>query len=163
MFTDGRSDRQGRRSYNISSLTNLLLFVSDELPSHHVKSGFYRPASETPSGWRFADGPIVARGFADGPKLARDRMLAGLTWLKNRIKEREKRKKNILVSLEVKEPSYCIILLLLLSSYKVRTIHVHEPAHEILVLSCQPRVTLTSCFAGLQSYQGLIIDRSLVC
>ena len=72
----------------------------------------------------------MARGFADGPKLARDRMLAGLTWLKAR-KKREKRKKNIRVSPEVKEPSYCIILLLLLSSYKVRTIHVYEPAHEI--------------------------------
>ena len=30
------------------------------LPSKHVKSGNYRPASETPSGWRFAGGPIVA-------------------------------------------------------------------------------------------------------
>ena len=30
-------------------------------PSKHVKSGNYRPASETPSGWRFAGGPIVAR------------------------------------------------------------------------------------------------------
>ena len=27
----------------------------------HVKSGHYRPASETPSEWRFASGPIVAR------------------------------------------------------------------------------------------------------
>ena len=29
--------------------------------SKHVKSGNYRPASETPSGWRFAGGPIVVR------------------------------------------------------------------------------------------------------
>ena len=37
------------------------------LSSKHVKLGHYRPASETPSGWRFAGGPIVAR----------DGMLAG--------------------------------------------------------------------------------------
>ena len=30
-------------------------------PSKHVKSAHYRPASETPSKWRFAGGPIVAR------------------------------------------------------------------------------------------------------
>ena len=32
-----------------------------EEPCKHVKSGNYRPASETPYGWRFASGPIVAR------------------------------------------------------------------------------------------------------
>ena len=37
-------------------------------PRTQVKSGHYRPASGTPSGWRFAGGPIVAR----------DRILAGL-------------------------------------------------------------------------------------
>ena len=29
-------------------------------PSKHIKSDHYRPASETPSGWCFAGGPIVA-------------------------------------------------------------------------------------------------------
>ena len=37
------------------------------LPSKHVKSGNQRPASDTPSEWRFAGGPIVTP----------DRMLAG--------------------------------------------------------------------------------------
>ena len=93
MLTGGRTDRQGRRSYNISSPTNLRLFVSCECSSKHVKSGNYRPVRETPSGWRFADGPIMARGFADGPIVARDEMLAGLlTWLKARIKEKKERK-----------------------------------------------------------------------
>ena len=31
------------------------------VPSKHVKLGHYRPASETPSKWRFAGGPILAR------------------------------------------------------------------------------------------------------
>ena len=31
--------------------------------SKHVKSGHYRPASEMPSEWRFAGGPIVARDW----------------------------------------------------------------------------------------------------
>ena len=30
-------------------------------PSKYLESGRYRPASETPSRWRFAGGPIVAR------------------------------------------------------------------------------------------------------
>ena len=30
------------------------------MPSKHVKSEHYRPASETPFDWRFAGGPIVA-------------------------------------------------------------------------------------------------------
>ena len=29
----------------------------------HVNSGHYRPSSETPSEWRFAGGPIVARDW----------------------------------------------------------------------------------------------------
>ena len=32
-------------------------------PSKHVKSGYYRPASETPSKWRFAGWPIVTRDW----------------------------------------------------------------------------------------------------
>ena len=31
--------------------------------SKNVKAGHYRPASETPSEWRFADGPIVTRDW----------------------------------------------------------------------------------------------------
>ena len=34
-----------------------------EESSKHVESGNYRPVSETPSGWRFAGGPIVARDW----------------------------------------------------------------------------------------------------
>ena len=38
------------------------LFISLRIPSKHVvKSGHYRPASETPSERRFAGGPIAAR------------------------------------------------------------------------------------------------------
>ena len=40
-------------------------------PRKHVKSGNFRPVSETPSRWRFPGGPIVAR----------DGMLAGILLL----------------------------------------------------------------------------------
>ena len=33
------------------------------MPSQYPISGHYRPASETPFGWRFACGPIVARFY----------------------------------------------------------------------------------------------------
>ena len=33
----------------------------DTHPSQHTMSGHYRPASEMPSKWRFAGGPVVAR------------------------------------------------------------------------------------------------------
>ena len=33
------------------------------VPSNHVKSGHHRLASETPSKWRFANGPIAARDW----------------------------------------------------------------------------------------------------
>ena len=33
------------------------------MPSQYPISGYYRPASETPFGWRFACGPIVARFY----------------------------------------------------------------------------------------------------
>ena len=44
--------------------------VKKQSPSTHVKSDHYRPVSETPSGWRFASGPIVV---GDG-------MLAGVSF-----------------------------------------------------------------------------------
>ena len=37
--------------------------ISLRIPSKHVKSGHYRPASKTPSERRFAGGPIVARDW----------------------------------------------------------------------------------------------------
>ena len=37
--------------------------ISLRIPSKHVKSGHYRPASKTPSEQRFAGGPIVARDW----------------------------------------------------------------------------------------------------
>ena len=37
--------------------------ISVKLPKMHVKSGHCRPVSETPSKWRFAGGPIVARDW----------------------------------------------------------------------------------------------------
>ena len=48
----------------------ILMFLSNtgpdpikitKLPSQHSMLGHYRPASETPIKWRFADGPIMAR------------------------------------------------------------------------------------------------------
>ena len=52
--------------------------ISVKLPRMHVKSGHYRSVSETPSEWRFAGGPIVAR----------DWILAGFT-LGSYIKQKQ--------------------------------------------------------------------------
>ena len=38
------------------------------LPTKHVKTGNYRPASETPSEWRYTGGPIVARDGREAPQ-----------------------------------------------------------------------------------------------
>ena len=43
----------------------------------------------------------------------------------------------------------------------LQTTKVATSIEKVYLLSCQPRVTVTSCF-GLQSYQGLIIDIPLV-
>ena len=41
----------------------LVFVISLHIPSKHVNSGHYRPASKTPSERRFAGGPIVARDW----------------------------------------------------------------------------------------------------
>ena len=56
-----------RMSLGCSSKISCAVLVPEEfvislrIPSKHVKSSHYRPASKTPSERRFADGPIVAR------------------------------------------------------------------------------------------------------
>ena len=42
-------------------LHRLKRYAQQRQPSKHVKLGSYRPTSETPFGWRFAGGPILAR------------------------------------------------------------------------------------------------------
>ena len=39
------------------------ILISLRIPSKHVKSGHYRPASKTPSERRFVGGPIVTRDW----------------------------------------------------------------------------------------------------
>ena len=61
------SDKQARNSLGCSSKISCAALVPEivsyslRIPSKHVKSGQYRPASKTPSEWRFAGGPIVDR------------------------------------------------------------------------------------------------------
>ena len=64
------SDTQVRMSLGCSSkISCAVLLVLEEfvislrIPSKHVKLGNYRPANKTPSEWRFAGGPIVARNW----------------------------------------------------------------------------------------------------
>ena len=64
------SDTQARISLGCSSEIScavLVFVISLRIPSKHVKSVHYRPASKTPS----------ERGFAGGPIVARDWILAG--------------------------------------------------------------------------------------
>ena len=49
-------------SSKISCVVHVFV-ISLRIPSKHVKSGHYRPASKTPSKRRFASGPIVARDW----------------------------------------------------------------------------------------------------
>ena len=49
--------------HSMDSKTSLRLTPADDMPSQYPISGHYRPASETPFGWRFACGPIVARFY----------------------------------------------------------------------------------------------------
>ena len=53
----------------VYTVYNRIGLISVKLPRMHVKSGHYRSVSKTPSEWRFAGGPIVAR----------DWILAGIT------------------------------------------------------------------------------------
>ena len=62
-------DTQARMGLGCSSKISCAVLVPEEfaislqLPSKHVKSDHYRPASKTPSERRFAGGPIVARDW----------------------------------------------------------------------------------------------------
>ena len=62
-------DTQARMSLGCSSNISCAVLVPEEfvismrIPSKHVKSFHYRPASKTPSERRFAGGPIVARDW----------------------------------------------------------------------------------------------------
>ena len=62
-------DTQARTSLRCSSKISCAVLVPEDfvismrIPSKHVKSGHYRPASKTPSERRFAGGPIVARDW----------------------------------------------------------------------------------------------------
>ena len=47
--------------YKYMYKANIVSKVGRGHPSKHVKAGHYLPSSETPSQWRFAVGPMVAR------------------------------------------------------------------------------------------------------
>ena len=63
------SDTQARMSLGCSSKISCAVLVPEDfvislrIPSKHVKSGHYRPASKTQSERRFAGGPIVAQDW----------------------------------------------------------------------------------------------------
>ena len=57
-----------RNTFNTSKISCAVLVPEEfvirlRIPSKHLKSGHYRPASITPSELRFAGGPIVARDW----------------------------------------------------------------------------------------------------
>ena len=62
-------DTQARMSLGCSSKISCAVLVPEEfvismrIPTKHVKSGHYRPASKTPSERRFAGGPIVTQDW----------------------------------------------------------------------------------------------------
>ena len=57
-------------------LLQISLFLFDILPeskpSENPTAGHYRPASETPFGWRFANRPVVPRFYVHPGKFDRD-------------------------------------------------------------------------------------------
>ena len=49
--------------YSVYTGCNRMGKCLSNCPRMHAKSGHYGPVSETPSEWRFAGGPIVARNW----------------------------------------------------------------------------------------------------